>query len=163
MVQRLGSWITNSWVFYFAKESLISIKVFDFCCDRKEEGISWLRVCLFFFNWVGRVNLEYQPSHPSPINSRPSLGINLYLVSNLSWLASRWIRLDESYRTQSIFWTLLQKHTHTTTHSHTFVTVMTLHNHNRREVGCFVGVQSSLRYRRRTKDLHFGNGRFRVK
>ena len=46
-----------------------------------------------FYNWVARVNSEYQLSHLSLTDSRPSLGINLYLVSDSFQPASRQIRL----------------------------------------------------------------------
>ena len=51
----------------------------------------------FFFYWVNWVNSEYQSSHPSPTDSRSSLGINLYLVSDLSRLTSRWIQLGRFF------------------------------------------------------------------
>ena len=55
------------------------------------ESLNWF---FFFFNRVCRVNLEYQPSHLSLTDSRPSLGINLYMVSDSSWSALRRIRLS---------------------------------------------------------------------
>ena len=63
---------------------------FWFLLRWERRGISWL---VFFFYRVNQVNSEYQPSHPSPTNSRPSLSINLYLVSDSSRPVSRRIRL----------------------------------------------------------------------
>ena len=65
------------------------------------ESLNWFFFIFLFFyflfyflNRVSWVNLEYQPSHPSLIDSRPSLGINLYLVLDSSWSALRRIRLS---------------------------------------------------------------------
>ena len=93
LVKRLGSWIIDSRVFLFVEESLISLKIFDSCCDGKWERISLLEFFIFF-NRVGQVNSEYQLSHSSPTDSRSSLGINLYLVSDLSRPMLRRIQLD---------------------------------------------------------------------
>ena len=64
-------------------------------------GICWL----FFFR-VDRVNSEYRSSHPSPTDSKPSLGIKCI------WYRTRHSRCRggynsaKSYRTRPIFWTL---------------------------------------------------------
>ena len=92
VVERLGLWITDSRVFSFVEESLISFQIFYSCCDRKWERITWLFIYLFIFNRVGRVNSEYQSSHPSPTNSRSSFQ---YLVSDSSWSTLLHIRLDQ--------------------------------------------------------------------
>ena len=93
LVKILDSWIIDSRVFLFVEESLISLKIFDSCCDGKWERISLLEFFIFF-NQVDQVNSEYQLSHSSPTDSRSSLGINLYLVSDSSWPMSRRIQLD---------------------------------------------------------------------
>ena len=54
-------------------------------------------IFFIFFNRVAQVNSEYQLSHLSPTDSRPSLGINLYLVLDSSRLTSRWIRLSRFF------------------------------------------------------------------
>ena len=73
---------------FFCREIFDFSENIDSCCDGN------LLIGFFFFNRVGRVNLEYQPSHLSLTDSRPSLGINLYMVSDSSWSALRRIRLS---------------------------------------------------------------------
>ena len=102
VVEILGSWITDSRVFSFIEESLISGVFFCRGISDFSENILFLfwwemrgnlLIFFFYFNWVGRVNLEYHSSHLSLIDSRMSLGINLYLVLESLWPTSKGILL----------------------------------------------------------------------
>ena len=77
----------------------------DSCCD----GFLLQRICWFLFFRVDRVNSEYWSSHPSPTDSRLSLGI---------WYRTHRGRhrgeydSTELYWTRPIFWTLRREVDH---------------------------------------------------
>ena len=65
------------------------------------ESVDW-----FFFYRVDRVNSEYQSSHPSPTDSKPSLRIKCIWYRTRRGRHRGGYNSAESYRTRPIFWTL---------------------------------------------------------
>ena len=87
--------------FSFVEESLkiLILDVMSFFC---KESIN----CFFFR--VDRVNSKYRSSHPSPTDSRLSLGINCIWYQTHRGRCWDGYDSTKSYRTRPIFWTLIQ-------------------------------------------------------